>query len=703
MSMPTRTNRSGATKRAAASRAFAPRDLLEETLITGLAMAPDGSSAVYARRTIEGNKYRKRLWRVSFEGGRPEQLTTADASDSRPRFSPDGRSLLFLSDRSGRTQPWVLPLAGGEPKQLADLKGDVKEAEWSPDGRRIALVSPSGEERYKVGDAKDPIARRVRDMTWRLDEVGIRDQYASAWVVGSAGGRARRLTSPDAEASGVFWSPDSRRIGFLADLGPDAWIHEIPQAWSVPAAGGRVSKAAELAGSVGAAAWSRREALAIIGPDVAESPDWANWSLHISKRGTLHRLGADLDRPTVNVAFGDIADGDDWLTPPFWLDDDNVVVIVSDRGTALPYRFGTGGDVERLADREFICTGLAVGGGRVAVVATDRGRHPEVYAVEDGSFRPLSDNGSRWFAPFRRDPERTEVPLARGRVMDAWLVPARGRSSKPRPLVVQIHGGPHGSHGPAPWLEMVALADEGINVLYPNPTGSSGYGERYARDLHEAWGDPDGQEIMRMVEWAAAEGLADPTRVGILGLSYGGYLVNWLLGHFPGRFAAAVSENPVTDMVSEFGASDYGLDVDARAVGAGSLPEDLEEFLRRSPYLLMDRNEAPTLFLQSELDLRCPAHQTELVYTMLRMRGRPVEMIRYPGEYHWLAGTGRPDRRVDRLERIVGCFTKYLQGPPRRGKAHAGRPPKAPSQSPGTPPRPRSTWSSDRTATGSPP
>ena len=143
--------------KAAGSQArFQPQDLLKQVMIQQLALAPDGSSVVYSRRTIEDNRYRSRLWRVSYEGGRAEKLTTAAASDSRPRFSPDGRRLLFLSDRSGNTQPWVLPLSGGEPQQAAALDGDVGAAEWADDGRRIALTAPSGEQRFLVGNKKDP-------------------------------------------------------------------------------------------------------------------------------------------------------------------------------------------------------------------------------------------------------------------------------------------------------------------------------------------------------------------------------------------------------------------------------------------------------------------------------------------------------------------------------------------------------------------
>ncbi len=155
---------------------FQPKDLLKQVMIQHLALAPDGSSIVYSRRTIEDNRYRSRVWRVGYEGGRAEKLTTAAASDSRPRFSPDGRRLLFLSDRSGSSQPWVLPLSGGEPQQAATLEGGVRAAEWAPDGRRIALIAPSGEQRFVVGDKKDPVARRITAMNGTVEMVRYPDE-----------------------------------------------------------------------------------------------------------------------------------------------------------------------------------------------------------------------------------------------------------------------------------------------------------------------------------------------------------------------------------------------------------------------------------------------------------------------------------------------------------------------------------------------
>ncbi|MDP9354805.1 MAG: S9 family peptidase [Chloroflexota bacterium] len=642
---------------------FRPADLLTQAMIQELTVTPDGSAVIYARRVIEDNAYRKRLWRVGFDGGAPEPLTTADANDSRPRVSPDGRTLLFLSDRSGRNQPWVLPLAGGEAQQLADVPGDARAAEWSPDGQRVLVVASSGEERYIVGDPTDPVARHITDFRWRLDGQGFRDQSASAYVVPAAGGKPVRLTEPAVEVVEAFWLPDGARIGFVADLESDDALATFPphaRIWSVPAdePGPAPEQVASLEGTVAAARWSPSSALAMVGIDHHAAPAWANQNLYLVDGDGTRQLGPDLDRPITNTTFGDLIDPNAGVVLE-WLDDRTIVALVSDAGRSLPYRFGVDGSVEQMADGEVVCTAVATGGGRVVVVATDRGRPGEVCAVEDGVLRPLTTHGSDWLAPFRKDPVRHRVPHPEGHTIDVWFIEGRD-APWPGPVALQIHGGPHGAHGPTPWLEMLALADAGIHVLYPNPRGSTGYGEAFARAIHGIWGDPDASDNVRVVEWAIAEGIADPKRVGVFGLSGGGYMTTWLLGHDPGTFAAGVSENPVTDLVSWYGSSDLPTFTGERFVGVGALPEDLAAFQQRSPFVEIHRNEAPLLLLQCEGDLRCPPNQTELVYAILRSRRRPVEMVRYPSEAHFMAGVGRPDRRVDRIERIVDWFHRYL-------------------------------------------
>ncbi|CAN5704889.1 S9 family peptidase [soil metagenome] len=639
-------------------RPFRASDLLEQVMIQELALSPDGASVVYARRTIEDGKYRKRLWRVPYDGGGPEQLTYAQSSDGAPRFSPDGSMLLFLSDRSGRSQAWVLSVAGGEPRQVTDVPGDVTAAEWSPDGKRIAFLAPSGKQRYVVGKPDDPVARRIGDLTWRLDGVGMRDQFTSLWVTRASGGKPRRIVEPTFEVSRPFWSADGKEVGFLADARDGAAIMEEPQVWAVARSGGARRRVAALEGAVTVAAWSPGGTLALIGLDRPKSPEWANQGLYLVDDGKVRQLAAADDLTAWVSSYGDLVDPDSFVSL-CWSDDDHVIALVSEAGAAFPCRFSRAGELDRLVEGEVICTSVAAAGERVVVVANTEARPAEVYALEQGELRRLTRKGGRWFERWHRAPERHAIAHSEGHTIDAWLLPARGKRSN-RPLVVQVHGGPHASHGHVPWLEMYALADAGFHVLYANPRGSVSYGEEFARALHGCWGDPDGSDIMALIDWALGQGLTSAGRIGVLGLSYGGYMVNWLLGHYPGRFTAGISENPVTDMVGEFGTSDVGVMTDETAVGAGRLPEDIEEFLRRSPYLRIHESGAPLLLLQCEDDLRCPAGQSELVFTILRARSAEVEMVRYPGEAHYLVGVGRPDRRVDRIERIVDWFERHL-------------------------------------------
>jgi acylaminoacyl-peptidase len=226
-------------------------------------------------------------------------------------------------------------------------------------------------------------------------------------------------------------------------------------------------------------------------------------------------------------------------------------------------------------------------------------------------------------------------------------------------LVLHVHGGPYGAQGPTPLFEDLMLADAGFHVLAPNPAGSTGFGEDYARSLHGRWGVPDGADLMAAIDWAVAEGLADPHRIGVLGLSYGGFMVHHLLGAHPGRFKAAVSENPTTMALADLGAGDSGHMMEEEA-GVGAWPGDLEGWLAHSPAMRIHRNSAPLLLLQADHDLRCPPVHSEIAFAILRQRGVTVEMVRYPEESHIMAAIGRPDRRVDRLGRIVDWFSDHL-------------------------------------------
>jgi dipeptidyl aminopeptidase/acylaminoacyl peptidase len=648
------------SKRDAEQRNFEPKDVLNQVLISTLAVAPDASSIVYVQRTVEDGKYARRLWRTTFEGGKPEQLTSAKASDSRPRFSPDGREIVFISDRTGKPQAWVMSLSGGEPRQVTDMPNGIGAVDWSPDGTQLLLLAGSGEKRFLVGKEDDPTARRIRDYTWRLDGAGIRDEFTSVWITDLVGGKPSRLTAPNYNVECAVWSPDGKHVAFAADMGANAGLEEIASVWTLPVEGKAEPRhIASPKSGVFNLAWAPAKHIAFLCVDKPGMPGWADVELHISDGDKTRRLAADRHLNIQVTSYGDYQDVENFGAPPvIWEDEENVLALVAHRGHSHPFRFGVDGTVEALAEPEALCSALAAGGGRVAVVAsTDE--PSDAYAVENGELRKLTDSGSSWFGPFNRVPERLSIKHPDGHDIDGWMMTANKNRTK-APLVIDVHGGPYASFGPTPWLEMNALADAGFHVIWSNPRGSTSYGEEYARSLDGRWGDPDGSDLLTIIDWAVNEGLADRKKVGIMGLSYGGFMTTWMLANHPGVFKAAVSENPVTDLLGEWATSDFGRFIGRRAIEVQNPWENMDAFLARSPATRMHQNHAPLLLLQAENDMRCPPGNSEMVFNILRTLGREVEMIRYPAESHVMMAIGRPDRRVDRLERIVGWFQKHL-------------------------------------------
>lgn len=652
-------------KATAKRQAFKPEDVLEQVVISTLAVSPDGESVVYVKRTVEDGKYARRLWRTTFDRtARPEQLTGAKASDTRPRFSPDGKRIVFISDRSGKPQAYVMSTTGGEPAQVTDLAGGVGAAEWSPDGSKLALIAGSGVKRFIVGKDDDPTARRILDYTWRLDGAGVRDEHSSLWIADVDGPKPIRITDSDYSVDGIAWSPDGQQVAFIADRSPSRGLEEIGSVWTVGVDGGEPIEVARLDGGVMNLCWAPSEHIAFIGNSHGGSPSWALMELHVVDGATTKRLAADRDLDVQITSYGDYQDAENMgPSPVVWEDQDSIVALVSRRGCSHPYRFGLDGKVEALAEPDAVCSAVATGGGRVAVVAS-AGEPQDVYAVENGKMRKLGDDGSRWYGPFARTTEHLRIKHKEGHEIEAWLLPAKGERTK-APLVVDVHGGPYSSFGPTPWLEMNALADAGIHVIFSNPRGSTSYGEEYAKALEGLWGDPDGEDLLAIIEWAVAEGLTDGTDLGIMGLSYGGFMTNWMIANNPRLFKAAVSENPVTDLLGEWATSDFGRYIGRRAIKTQSPWEDVDKFVTRSPFYKMHQNQAALLLLQAENDMRCPPGNSEMVFHILRTLGREVEMIRYPGETHVMLAIGRPDRRVDRLQRIVDWFTKHLGSAPK--------------------------------------
>ena len=230
------------------------------------------------------------------------------------------------------------------------------------------------------------------------------------------------------------------------------------------------------------------------------------------------------------------------------------------------------------------------------------------------------------------------------------------------PTVVDLHGGPTGSAAPGGTMDTMMLAGHGYRVVRPNVRGSDTFGSGWIAALGGRWGVVDAEDVEAVVAALVAEGLTDPRRVGVMGLSYGGFLTQWLVGTSR-TFAAAVAENGVANQVSVWGTSYFGVHYNRHArLGEPLTESGVEQLWRRSPLRNASSVTTPLLMLQAAEDEICPASDNLQLFTALKVLDRQVELILYPEEHHEMKNYGRPDRRIDRMERILAWFDRHLRG-----------------------------------------
>ena len=685
-------------------------------------VAPDGRFAVVVRRFVRGDRYRSHLWLVPLAGNeRPVQLTSGAVRDETPRVAPDGSAVAFRRTsvgsrrRSGRSEAddsarlLVLPLRAdgqpGRPWSIAPPKHrSVGEVAWAPDGERLALTLDAGPPRFIEGSeparGKAPVARRIRRIDWRWDGSGHLDRWSHLFVVDARrGARPRQVTAGDFGVADIAWAPDGRSIAFTADPRPDADLQPRSSIWAVDvdagaSAGSLMSEPREVLalggvahkpawspdgrwlaaiGWFGAAALDDTSPELVVGPADGSSPPW--------------QLAPELDRPIGNWVDTDLHG---WINSsqiaPRWLDPGTIVALVSDRGRVAPWRFdidpATGRSSVRpdpLTMDDVAAHGLAVASkpgapreAAVTFVATVGSRPMELLTVpldrpgampaRAGAARLRTKFGGRWSRDFDW-PVMGELDTpGRGGRIHAWIASPAGAPDGRLPTVVDIHGGPLGAWAPAPSLEVVLLCARGYRVVLPNIRGSTSYGRDWIRPHLGHWGEVDAEDVHAVLDHGVSLGLADPDRLGVLGYSYGGFLANWLIATST-RFRAAVSEAGVANQVSSWAGSDSGVEFNRMALlGAPLDPAGVEQLWRRSPLAHVAAIRTPLLLLQGEADLRCPPSDSEQLFVALRVLGRAVEYVLYPGEGHVYQATGRPDRRIDRMIRVLDWFDRYLLG-----------------------------------------
>lgn len=649
-------------------RTIEAADIFRIRLVSDPQVSPDGSQVAYTVTELDekDNCYRAAIWLVPLSGGESRRLTSGKHRDGQPRWSPDGTTLAFTSDRKLdddlKGQIWTVRVAGGEPTRLTSLDEGVEEFCWSPDGRSIAAVS-----KVRVGEHNpDSDVRVIRTPRYRFDGEGfLDDKYRQIFVIDAASGDARQITSGAFEHQHPAWSPTGHEIAFDSNREPGWEMAPFHDIYAIRVGGTAIRRVTDGSGQWSSPAWSADgSTIAFYGTTrvMSDSPRQELFTVPAGGGSPVSVTG-HIDRNLRDGATADIVTFPS--RPPLWdVEGRGVSLVFSEHGEVqLAHVSAPDGEMRELTTgrRRVGAIALQPGGGYVYMANTAT-TPPEIFACDaDGrDERRLTCHNGTWLDEVDlAEPEPFWVESHDGRKIHGWIVKPTGfEAGKTYPMVLEIHGGPFGMYGETMMHEFQVLAARGYVVLYTNPRGSTGYGDAFAGELFRGWGKHDFPDLMAAVDWAIDQGYADETRMGVTGGSYGGFMTNWVISHTT-RFAAAVTGRCVSNMYSTFGTDDIFFAAAEQTIGA--LPwEEPGIYWELSPITYVDRIETPLLIEHQEEDYRCPIEQAEQLFTALKRRGKIVEMVRFPDESHGMSRTGQPKHRIERLNSITGWFDQYL-------------------------------------------
>jgi dipeptidyl aminopeptidase/acylaminoacyl peptidase len=643
-------------------------DIFRIKLVSDPQVSPDGSQVAYTVTDLDEkeNRYRAAIWLVPLVGGEPRRLTSGQHRDGQPRWSPDGRTLAFTSDRKdgdlAKGQIWTISVDGGESKRLTSLESGVEEFCWSPDGQRIAAVS-----KVRVGEHNpDSDVKVIRTIRFRFDGEGfLEDKYRQIFVIDAGSGEARQLTEGAFEHQHPAWSPTGHEIAFDSNREPEWEVSPYRDIYAVRVAGKSIRKVTDSSGEWSTPSWSPDGAtLAFYGTRRVMSDSARNELFTVPAGGGSPAAITDhIDRNLRDGATADLV-GFPGRAPLWNADGNSVSLVFSEHGQVHLARISVpDGEMQELTSgRRRVGAISQAPDGSYVYMANTATTAPEIFTCDASgrNERQLTNHNAEWLAEVEiAETEPFWVESADGQKVHGWIMKPIGfEEGKKYPLVLEIHGGPFGMYGETMMHEFQLLAARGYVVLYTNPRGSTGYGDDWAGQLFRAWGKHDMPDLMAAVDWAIAQGYVDESRMGVTGGSYGGFMTNWVITHTD-RFAAAVTGRCISNMYSMFGTDDIFPASYQQTIGA--LPwEDPDIYWELSPITYVDQIETPLLIEHQENDHRCPVEQAEQLFTALKRRGKTVELVRFPDESHGMSRTGQPKHRIERLEHILRWFERYM-------------------------------------------
>ena len=668
----------------AAQQAPAPRlitldDLFGIREVHDPQISPDGQSIAYTvnSTSLKEDKSQTRIWMVATAGGDAVPLTSEEVSSDHPRWSPDGKFLAFLSERKGtngsegKSQVYLLNRQGGEAQRLTSTVQDVEDFAWSPKGKRLVLIlrDPSREELEAAGNkakereedgADKPAAKKAKaQRPWVIDRlyfkedtIGYLDRRRKHLYVFDLGSkRMTQVSSGDYDDTAPAWSPDGKQLAFSSNRPkPDPDATYASNIWVVSADNtDRGASPIQVTTGLGG------------DHDPAWSPDgkWIAYSTRLDPKlfeyatshiavspasgGPAKVLTLELDRNATE--------------PRFAPDGGGVYFIVDDDGIQnLALANLSDGKIARPVSGRVMLESFSVSNeGTLAVNVSTMERPYELYTVR-GQLTRLSHLNDGWLGQLRlSEGEYVSFKSKDGTTVHGYVYkPADYTPGKKYPTIVRPHGGPVSAYY-AGFQDLAQLfAANGYVVLLPNPRGSSGYGQDYCKAIYADWGNKDYQDDMAIVDYAIAEGLADPDKLGVGGWSYGGISTDFIIGQ-TNRFKAAISGAGAAEFTSLWGHDEYVKDY----ITEFGLPwEQRGAWDRVAPFWRIKDIRTPTMFVGGNVDWNVPILGGEQMYQSLKALGRDTLLVVYPDEYHEFK---TPSHIRDLDERYLAWYAHYVK------------------------------------------
>ncbi|MBI2687714.1 MAG: S9 family peptidase [Acidobacteria bacterium] len=635
-------------------------------------ISPDGRRVVYTLESADrfADAFHSNLWIVSVDGKDHRPLTSGKWKDTLPRWSPDGTKLAYVSTRAGKPQIFVRWMDTGAEARITDVENAPSALSWSPDGEWLAfLTRVPAKAAWSITMPKAPAGSTWADppivetrLKWRADGLaGIGQRplgFAHVFVVPVTGGAPRQITDGDFEHGGEpAWMPDGKSLVVHAARRADAdttlYAEDI---WRFPLDGGKPVQLTAVNGTeTNPAVSPDGRYIAFTGfADKGNASHNNNLYVMNADGSGMRQLGKELDRS---------------YSAPVWEEGSRTLLAaVEDSGRSHLYRVPVDGPAAALttgngryatayANAEVFSVSK---GGQVAITYSSPAEPKDVVTFQPGGpVRKLTaSNAGLLSGRAIGKVEDISWKSFDGKKMQGWLIyPPGFDPSKKYPLILDIHGGPHAMYGVEFNQQMQIFAGRGFVVFYANPRGSTGYGEDFGNIIHGNYPGDDFKDLMTGVDTVLAKGFVDPKKLCVTGGSGGGLLTAWTVTQ-TGRFAAAVSQYPVTNWITQTGSSDIGL-IMMRWMKAAPW-ENPQQYISHSPVFFADKVTTPTMVLTGEEDWRTPIGQSEEFYFALKARKVETVLVRVPKEPHGIRGA-YPSHRVAKIEHILSWMERFTR------------------------------------------